>query len=124
MIKAEKSPKEISIIIEKIIKDVSKKFKLKTSVGRGVKTKSVTESNNFKLLPKDERKSILRELRAKERQEIKERREANTKIKNDMKIYVINACDKQGISHRHIIKIMNLDKIDNTFTDDTDDDDI
>ena len=41
-----------------------------------------------------------------------------------MKIYVINACDKQGISHRHIIKIMNLDKIDNTFTDDTDDDDI
>lgn len=122
MIKAEKSPKEISIIIEKIIKDVSKKFKLKTSVGRGVKTKSVTESNNFKLLPKDERKSILRELRAKERQEIKERREANIKIKNDMKIYVINACDKQGISHHHIIKIMNLDKIDNTFADDSDDD--
>jgi len=122
MIKAEKSPKEISIIIEKIIKDVNKKFKLIPSFGHSLKIKSVTDTNQFKLLPKEERKTIVRDLRAKERKEIKERQESNAKIKSDMKTYVINACNKQGISHRHIIKIMNLDKIDNTFADDTDDD--
>jgi len=122
MIKSKKSPKEISIIIEKIIKEVSKKFELKKNIIRGSTTKKTIHSYEFKLLPKEERKRLLREARFQEKEEIKARREANAKIKNDMKIYVIHACDKQGISHQHIIKIMNLDKIDNTFADDSDDD--
>lgn len=122
--KLKKSPKEISIIIEKIIKDVNKKFKLIPSFGCSLKIKSVTDTNQFKLLPKEERKTIVRDLRAKERKEIKERRDANEKIKIEMKTYIIDVCNKKGISHHHIIKIMNLDKINNTFTHDTDDDDI
>lgn len=123
MAKKEKSPKEIAFLIEKIIKDTNSKFKFVKNLSKGITKKKSEEEEAFKKLSKKEQNEITAKAKEHEQEQIKIRRVANDKIRNERILYVVKTCEKHNISPHHIIQIMNLNNTDtNSNNYDTEDD--